>query len=330
MSLFQPIAADKKMHIVLLGCGNITKRHAQLLKKIDGNLALSFASRNLTKAQTYQQQLNGVTAFGSYEAAIAAPDVDVVMVNTPPNSHFELAEQALRLQKHVIVEKPPFFYPANFDTLKALSLKNKRQIFVAENYFYRPLRRKIVDLLHSNVIGRPLFVHINATKTQRVDDWRGNSEEVGYGALFEGGIHWINFINNLGYSITKVRGAVPHGYQEGQLERSIQVMAETENGPVINLSYSWETAALFGGLRWSKIQGTEGSITFESNGLLLFLRGKKIRIALCDIPSHIGGYRLMFEDFLQALRTGQSPELTFDMAKRDLEIVANIYESLGN
>ena len=80
------------------------------------------------------------------------------------------------------------------------------------------------------------------------------------------------------------------------------------------------------GLRLSAIYGTAGTATFESNGLMLAVRGKRRRLRVPD-PRDLLGYRAMFEDFLGALREGREPRFTLAMAQRDLELVEAIYAS---
>ena len=48
----------------------------------------------------------GGRVFGSYEAMLEDPQVEVVVVATPSNSHAEYAIQALEAGKHVVVDKP--------------------------------------------------------------------------------------------------------------------------------------------------------------------------------------------------------------------------------
>lgn len=313
------------LHICLLGCGDITKAHAKQLKKITG-VEISFASRSLDKAQSYAKQLGGVKGFGSYEDAISDTSVNAVMINTPPHVHYDLAMAALKADKHVIVEKPPFFSSKDFDPLGELADSKGLQLLVAENYFYRPLRYKIAELLQSDVIGQPLFLSINATKTQdNGGDWREDQQLTGYGALFEGGIHWMNFINNLGFDIQRVEGFQPK--KSDQLERSMQVVADTEQGLVMSVLYSWEVNTMWKGARISKIHGTHGSIGFESNGVFIWIRGKRKRFILLPGLKDITGSAPMFRDFVHAIRSDTPAQFTWRMAKTDLEIVEEAYET---
>lgn len=322
---YQAIGEDQPLKLVFLGCGDVTKKHVGRTRAVDKNLELSFASRTLSKAESYKASHKGKHAFGSYEEAINSNDIDVVMVNTPPHLHYDLAKKALEAGKHIIVEKPPFLKSSRFDELGTIAEAKGLQFMIAENYFYKPLRYHIEGIISDKLVGDPLFIQINATKNQASkNDWRDDKSISGYGALFEGGIHWISFINNIGLNITKVEGFIPKS--DSELERSIQVTAETEQGAVINLIYSWEVSTIAKGLRISKIYGREGSTTFETNGVMVYLRGKKSRLSFPKLR-HIAGYKPMFKDFFVSLRSGKTPSFNYKMAKKDLVLIEQIYAS---
>ena len=70
---------------------------------------------------------------------------------------------------------------------------------VAENYFYKPLARALRRLIAEGAVGELLFVHVNALKSQRRRGLaRATPASPGGGALFEGGIHWVDLLANLG------------------------------------------------------------------------------------------------------------------------------------
>ena len=326
---FKKIPAGQPVRLVFLGCGGVTERHSKLLKKFSG-VELYFASRSAEKAAQYARKFGGSGHFGSYEAAIESPETDVVFIATPPDSHLALALQAVRAGKHVIVEKPPFFKSTDFDLVAAEQALTGVQVMVAENYFYKPLLRKLLEILPSGVIGEIKFLYFNATKKQKTGDWRDEKNRAGGGALFEGGIHWVNFISNLGLTVGAVSGFQPKPSKgdEGKLERSMQVVVKYEEGPVGTLLYSWEVDALINGLRLSRVYGTQGSVTFESNGVFIFVRGKKWRFILPGFAD-IGGAKGMFQDFFRALRNGEAPAFHLALAKRDLEIIEAAYRTAG-
>jgi predicted dehydrogenase len=310
--------------IAFLGCGNIANRHAKLLKKL-GGVRLYFASRDRAKAEAYARKHGGAGAFGSYDEAIRSPDVDVALVLTPPNLHLELTLAALAAGKHAVVEKPPFLRAADFDTVREAKERAGRRVMIAENYFYKPLAEAMRETLASGAIGEMRILTVNALKEQTVTDWRGDRALSGGGALYEGGIHWVNFFANLGPEITGVQGFRPGG-DDGTPDRSMVAAFTYANGAVGTLYYSWETPVLMKGLHLSAVYGTEGVATFESNGIFLSVRGRRrrMRAGLGDIAGYMG----MWRDFVPALTENREPRFSFDRARRDLVLLEAIYSSL--
>lgn len=319
---YKKLNANEPIRLAFLGCGGVTIKHAKTLKGFK-NVELFYASRSEEKAKSFCEKWNGAGYFNSYESAILSEKINVILIATPPDSHLELTLKAVQAGKHVIVEKPPFFKSTDFDLIDVERKKTNVQVMVAENYFYKPVLQKLRKILSTDIIGDIKFMYFNATKKQVQEDWRNDQMITGGGALFEGGIHWVNFMANLGLTIKKVTGFQPQK-PDNQLERSMQVVAEFEEGMVGTLLYSWEINALINGLRISRIYGTEGSITFESNGVFIFIRGKKWRFILPGF-SDIGGSKGMFNDFFNAIKKGEEPVFNFMLAKRDLEMVEKAY-----
>jgi len=311
------------MRLCMLGCGEVAQKHSKRVRGL--GVECSFASRTPGKARDFNERLDGVGAFGSYGEAIASPDVDVVAVLTPPNQHLDLTLAALEAGKDVIVEKPPFFRSTDFDTVEAACQTSGRQVFVAENYFYKPLAVALRKLLADGVVGQPLFLHINAIKKQETGDWRDDPALSGPGALFEGGIHWVNFLANLGPRVVRTEAIRP-GADRGGIERSMLVSFEYDTGLAATLSYSWEVPSTFKGLRLSKLYGTGGSVMFETNGIFCFAHGTTTRLFSPGLRD-IQGYRAMFADFVRAWRAGTEPAMTRAIARRDLELIETAYET---
>lgn len=309
--------------IAFLGCGKITVTHAKRLKQHDG-VSLFFASRDRAKAEAYAKKLGGAGAFGSYAEAMRDPRVHAVVVATPPDSHLELTLAALEAGKHVVVEKPPFMHAADFDTVRAAKERANRRVFVAENYFYKPLAEAMREVLASGAIGELRILQVNALKLQKVTDWRGDPAMGGPGALFEGGIHWVNFMANVGPEITGVQAFRPG---KTEPERTMVVAFRYATGAVGTLYYSWETDVALKGVHLSAAYGSEGTATFETNGVFLMVRGRRKR--LVGPSADIAGYAGMWRDFVPALRDNREARFGFEAARRDLVLVEAAYDSLG-
>lgn len=315
----------RRLSLAFLGCGAIAIRHSHTLRALGANTSCFYASRNPARSREFSRRLGGAGAFGGYQAALSDPRIDVAVITNPPVYHLDLTLQALAQGKHVIVEKPAFLRAADCEKVAAAAAAAGRRVLVAENYAYKPLTRLLQQVMGSGELGEVLFVQVNATKLRPVQDWRGEITLSGGGALFEGGVHWLHLMGNLGLRVESVQGFRPGAL--GRSERSMLVVLQYEEGAVGTLTHSWETPALLRGLRLSKISGTHGSVTFESNGLFAAVRGKRTRLLIPGLGD-IGGYREMFRDFLSTLRTGAAPRMTLERARQDLQLVEAAYGSV--
>jgi predicted dehydrogenase len=321
----EPLARFGSGGLVFLGCGGAAAMHSRTLARAEPQLPRSYASRDAGKARSFAGLHGGARAFGSYEEALAAEDVSVAMVVTPPASHLEWTLSALDAGKHVIVEKPAFLDTSEFDAVALAAERAGRQVLVAENYAYKPLVGDLRWLLEEEPLGRVLFLNVTAVKRQTADGWRSDDALSGGGALFEGGIHWVSLLAHLGPEVTEVRAASPA--RPGEAERSIQLMLRLDQGTVATLSYSWEVPSPLKGTRLSRAYATDGSAVFESNGLFFAATGRRWRLRVTS--SDLLGYRAMFQDLLGALRSGARPRYTLGDARRDVEIVAAAYRDAG-
>lgn len=312
---------DRPLHLAILGCGAIASRHRKTIAKVAPTVRCSFASRDKARAAAYSQRFKGVTHWGSYADAIADPNVDAVLVTTPTASHLDLTLAALHAGKDVIVEKPAFLRSGDVTIAEAAAARMGRCVFVAENYCYKPLATALRQVVTSGELGEVRFVTVNALSHQQPGGWRDNPAIAGGGALFEGGIHWIDLVAHIGLTVASVQGFRPGTGAE--LERATLVVLQYEGGAVGTLHHSWDTPSRLRGLQLSRIAGTNGSVTFESNGLFVHVHTHQPRRSRWIFPGlrDISGYRAMFADFLGSLGSGHDSGMTLARARRDLELV---------
>ena len=314
--------ARRRLNLVFLGCGAITASHSRTLGRFRDRARCFYASRSPEAAMAFERRFGGGGSYGSYEAALADGRIDAAFVATPPASHLELTLAAMAQGKDVIVEKPAFLRASDCDRVAAVASAAGRRVLVAENYCYKPLAAVLRKVLAGGAIGEVRFLQVNALRRRPAGDWRADAAQAGGGALFEGGVHWIDLVAHLGLAVRGVRGFRPGGGPA--LERSMLVVVDYEGGAVGTLAHSWETPSPLRGLQLSRIRGTAGSIVFESNGLFLLLWGRDRRLLFPGLRD-IAGYHAMFDDLLGALENGGEPLMTLARARRGLELVEAAY-----
>jgi predicted dehydrogenase len=320
------------LRIAFLGCGFITRVHSRHLAALRHDITCAYASREAARADAFRRTYRGVRSYASYAEAIGDDRVDAVVVAVPPKFHLELTLDALAAGKHVLVEKPAYLTREEYETVLAAKQRAGRVVLVGENDHYKPLAVCLRRLLVEGVIGEMVFAHFTsiARRLKTADDWRNDETMAGGDAFFEEGIHWLHLAGSLGPAITMAHGYRPRVSPDGPDRRvkSMMVAFRYDNHAVGTLYYSREIPSLLRGLRLSKLMGREGVITFESNGLIVLVRGRGLPRIVVPGVRDIRGYRAMYRDFLRATRHGGTPEMSLERALEDQRLMDQIYDSL--
>jgi predicted dehydrogenase len=322
------------VRLVFLGCGFITGVHSRHLKSFTPDIVRGYASRDRAKADAFCRQYGGDQAYSGYDAAIADPGVDAVVVAVPPRFHLDLTVQALRAGKHVLVEKPAFVRMADYEQAVAERDRARRVVMVGENDHYKPLAVRLRRLLADNAIGELVFGYFAtiAWRLKTASDWRNDEEMAGGDAFFEEGIHWLHLAGSLGPRITTIQGYRPGrpalDDPRDRRAKSMLVAFRYDNGAVGALYYSREVPSLFRGLRLSKLFGRKGVISFESNGAAILVRGTGMPRLIIPGLRDIRGYRAMYRDFASAIRDGRAPEMSLERTMEDQRLMDQVYARL--
>ena len=317
------------VHIAFLGCGFITRVHSRHLRALRGEVVASYASRDGARAEAFCRTHGGTRSYAAYAAAIEDPSVDAVVVAVPPTFHRELALHALAAGKHVLVEKPAFPRLADYEEVRRARDGAGRIVLVGENDHYKPLAVTLRQQLAAGAIGEMVFAHFTtiAHRLKAADDWRNDEAMAGGDAFFEEGIHWLHLAGSLGPAIVSAHGFRPSVSREGPDRRakSMMVAFRYDNDAVGTLYYSREIPSLLRGLRLSKLFGRRGTITFESNGAFVLVRGARGTRLIVPGVRDIRGYQAMYRDFARSVRTGAPPEMSLERAIVDHRLMEQVY-----
>ena len=320
------------LRIAFLGCGFITRVHSRNLRRFQSQIVCGYASRDKAKAAAFCGEFRGTGSYSDYADAINDPSVDAVVIAVPPSFHLNLTLQALGAGKHVLVEKPAYLTMGDYEAVRDARDRAQRVVLVGENDHYKPLAIALRQLLADGVIGDMVFGHFSSIvrRLKEEGDWRNDEAMAGGDAFFEEGIHWLHLAASLGPKITHITGFRPAPSSEGPDKRvkSMLVSFSYDNGAVGSLYYSREIPSLLRGLRLSKLMGRKGVITFESNGVVVLIRGQGFPRIIFPGFRDIRGYQAMYRDFRESIRSGRQPEMSLERAMDDQRLMDQIYASL--
>src|SRR3954453_18216534 len=89
----------------IMGCGGIGSWHARQLQTLPSASLVAMADPDAAARKRVQARLK-VPVHAEVLDLLRDPKVEVVSICTPPATHVDLAEQAAKAGRHVLVEKP--------------------------------------------------------------------------------------------------------------------------------------------------------------------------------------------------------------------------------
>ncbi len=134
------------------------------------------------------------TIYRTYEALLADPMIELVVVNTPSYTHYEYAKQAIQAGKHVIVEKPFTATSAHARELVELASARNVKITVFQNRRFDSDFMTVQDIIHQGILGDILEAEFHYDRFNLALSPKAHKETPGpaVGCLYDLGPHLID------------------------------------------------------------------------------------------------------------------------------------------
>lgn len=192
ISLATNASAQPDVRVGLLAYGAIGNEHRRAVTAINGLTLTAVCDRNpdrVSDAQASQPSLRGYT---DADLLIADPDVDLVVVSTPPDTHAHWALRALDAGKHVVLEKPMAMSAKECDEVMARAAAAGLLAVVYQNRRWDADFLAMRSAIDRGSIGE--IFHLEAFVGQYAHPcnyWHSDASVSG-GAIFDWGSHFID------------------------------------------------------------------------------------------------------------------------------------------
>jgi predicted dehydrogenase len=206
----------RKLNWGLLSTARINRALIKPLNASPRTCLLAVASRSQSSADAYAREWKIPRAYGSYEALLADPEIDVIYNSLPNHLHAEWTIRALRAGKHVLCEKPLALTLAEMDAMIATSKETGKRLMEAFMYRHHPQSLKVKEMVDGGILGKLQFIRGSFTyNLEREGDIR-LKKETGGGSLWDVGCYSISYaryvigtepIEVFGWQVTGAGGA---------------------------------------------------------------------------------------------------------------------------
>lgn len=297
----------------------------------DQYTVLGIASRDYERAKSAADKLGIAKAYGSYEALIADPDIDIVYIPLPNHLHFTYALKCIEAGKHVLCEKP---LTLKSDEIKQLiAAREKYHVKVGEAFMVKshPQWIKARELVMSGYLGTVSLVQ-GYFNYYNVDPHNiRNIDKYGGGAMWDIGCYPVmtsRFV--LGEEPTQVVALMEKDKAFGTDNLSSVIMKFPSAHVVFSVSTQLSNSQrmIFIGEKQNmeikipfnapKDQATQLTI---NPGNILHNNNEEIRFEICD------QYALQAEAFVRSIRNDTEVPVSLEDAWTNARVLEAIFES---
>jgi predicted dehydrogenase len=319
--------------VAIVGCGLIGCKRAAVLGEAR---LVACADRVLARAENLAATAPGCRPFADWRAAIAQPDVAIVIVATQHDTLAEISRTAIASGRHVLVEKPAARNATELAGMADLAAEQGVQVRVGFNHRRHRGIRAAKQLLDANALGPLMFVRARYGHGGRVGydkEWRANPILSGGGELIDQGCHIIDLARWLLGEFAVVEGFATTYFWQMPVDDNAFLLLRTADGKAAFLHAScteWKNTFSF------EIYGRDGKIDITGLGgsygtermtfyKMLPEMGPPETV-VHEYPMADDSWTVEFSDFLEDIRLARQPDAGLADASAVLEVIRRIYQ----
>jgi len=244
VSLLTPTATPKKQSgsVALIGAGGFGGRITAPALKSAGARLKTIVSRGGISSVIEGRKAGFETASTDFDAVLADPEVDTVVITTRHDTHAPMTLAAIKAGKHVFVEKPLALTHEDINAIETeissqAKAGNPLHVMVGFNRRFSPYAMKMRSLLSTISEPKCLIATINAGSIPK-DHWVHDPEQGG-GRIIGEACHMIDLLRYfIGAPITNcTETAITKETSDGLVYDKVSVSLSFEDGSIGTVHY---------------------------------------------------------------------------------------------
>ncbi len=201
-------APERPIRTAMIGYGAIGFEHGTAINAVAGLEYTLVCDRNEARLALAQQAFPNVRTCTDVMQVAENPDIDLVIISTPPNTHAALSMQMLQAGKHVVSEKPFCITAAEADDMIQIAQEHQRALTVYQCRRWDPDYLAIQQVMQQGLIGSIFHMETFIGDYAHPCDYWHSHEPISGGVFYDWGSHYIDWILQLiAGRVVNVRGA---------------------------------------------------------------------------------------------------------------------------
>lgn len=265
-------------------------------------------------------------------------DINAIAIATPPNTHYEIAMEAIKHNKHLFIEKPMTLHVGEAKTIILEAEKKNLTVMVGHIFLYSPEIIKLKELISSEEFGSIQYIYtkrLNLGKLQRPAN-----------VIEDLAPHDISILNYL----------LDRACEKAQVVAKAHVL-DTEDVAFVNLKYgnilcnlhlSWLDPLK---IRDTIVVGTKQMVTCDSVNKCIHLYNKNVSIEkieenVADYADHLLSYKygdeiipyipttepmkIECKEFIDCINSNREPLADGKLGANVVKVMSALHQSLIN
>jgi len=328
------------MRIGLIGAGGITTPHLNAFVRHPKVTEVAVADPSSEALQRVAAQFGIIKkTYADHRALLEDEDIQIVDICTPHYLHAPQAIEAMQAGKHVILEKPMAVTAQQCDEMIRVSEQTGRRLLCALCMRKFPAHIKAKELMDAGEIGKVFMGTVNIIgnefgRMNDPDNWKGDWEKAGGGAMFDTGYHAVYVLQHMfgparAVTATAKRLVVE---PENKADDTSVVALEMDDNVLCSVVVTYSAT----GDRWSeerRFVGPEGSILVrddpEDEMPLIVFHGAEFQPIRVRNPMGVGRWaiRELVTEFIDCILSGDEHGVSIQEARSAVATVTAIYKS---
>lgn len=184
----------KEYNWAVLGTGVIANETAAAMAK-NGRRLYAVGNRTHEKAVAFAEKYGIEKVYDDFNDMFTDPDIDIIYITTPHNTHIDFMKKAIENKKHILVEKS---ITLNSDELsEAVELAKKNGVVIGEamTIYHMPIFKELKKILDSGELGRVNLITANFGSFKPYDmNNRFFNRNLAGGAMLDIGVYALSFV----------------------------------------------------------------------------------------------------------------------------------------
>ncbi|MGN0484495.1 MAG: Gfo/Idh/MocA family protein [Lachnospiraceae bacterium] len=186
----------ENLNWAVLGTGVIANEMAQALQKMGKNL-YAVANRTHEKAVAFAEKYGVNVVYDQIDDLFEDPDVDIIYITTPHNTHYAFMKKALEHGKHLFVEKSITLNSRELDEMIALADEKHLILAEAMTIWHMPLYKELWRIVKSGELGKVQMITMNFGSFKEYDmKNRFFNMDLAGGAMLDIGVYALSIVRS--------------------------------------------------------------------------------------------------------------------------------------